>query len=188
MRFVTSTPVLLAVMFLLFMAAGASAQQAKHGKHEKQGKEKSVWNYDGGVFLETDGSLPNGVCFRVHGRMISGDFFDGLKRIDTDKDTIFLRGAETVTKFPDSVTVAFAIRDLLCPPEVQQAGARPYLTQKMIDDLRLSIYWKHGVELQPENRKRSEEHTSELQSPMYLVCRLLLEKKKKYKRKHKYTQ
>src|SRR5437762_5460520 len=25
--------------------------------------------------------------------------------------------------------------------------------------------------------KRSEEHTSELQSPMYLVCRLLLEKK-----------
>src|SRR5437764_2441284 len=28
---------------------------------------------------------------------------------------------------------------------------------------------------------RSEEHTSELQSPMYLVCRLLLEKKKKSK-------
>src|SRR5437764_9844061 len=31
----------------------------------------------------------------------------------------------------------------------------------------------------PEKRvDRSEEHTSELQSPMYLVCRLLLEKKK----------
>src|SRR5437763_16313628 len=28
---------------------------------------------------------------------------------------------------------------------------------------------------------RSEEHASELQSPMYLVCRLLLEKKKKKK-------
>src|SRR5207244_12954362 len=28
---------------------------------------------------------------------------------------------------------------------------------------------------------RSEEHTSELQSPDHLVCRLLLEKKKKYK-------
>src|SRR5437879_10334660 len=28
---------------------------------------------------------------------------------------------------------------------------------------------------------RSEEHTSELQSPMYLVCRLLLEKKNKTK-------
>src|SRR5437764_10299649 len=30
-----------------------------------------------------------------------------------------------------------------------------------------------------ESVARSEEHTSELQSPMYLVCRLLLEKKKK---------
>src|SRR5437764_6029943 len=29
------------------------------------------------------------------------------------------------------------------------------------------------------SQDRSEEHTSELQSPMYLVCRLLLEKKKK---------
>src|SRR5437879_11481968 len=29
-----------------------------------------------------------------------------------------------------------------------------------------------------DHKKRSEEHTSELQSPMYLVCRLLLEKKK----------
>src|SRR5437764_6547449 len=32
-----------------------------------------------------------------------------------------------------------------------------------------------------EREDRSEEHTSELQSPMYLVCRLLLEKKKKQK-------
>src|SRR3712207_6882695 len=30
------------------------------------------------------------------------------------------------------------------------------------------------------NPRRSEEHTSELQSRQYLVCRLLLEKKKKY--------
>src|SRR5437764_11609909 len=32
--------------------------------------------------------------------------------------------------------------------------------------------------LADETPVRSEEHTSELQSPMYLVCRLLLEKKK----------
>src|SRR5258707_2924256 len=35
----------------------------------------------------------------------------------------------------------------------------------------------HGVRLAA--RPRSEEHTSELQSRQYLVCRLLLEKKKK---------
>src|SRR3712207_8281318 len=34
---------------------------------------------------------------------------------------------------------------------------------------------------------RSEEHTSELQSRQYLVCRLLLEKKKKLKTKLKYN-
>src|SRR5258708_23123771 len=32
----------------------------------------------------------------------------------------------------------------------------------------------------PGDDKRSEEHTSELQSPDHLVCRLLLEKKKLY--------
>src|SRR5690348_18147547 len=31
---------------------------------------------------------------------------------------------------------------------------------------------------------RSEEHTSELQSPVHLVCRLLLEKKKKHQTHH----
>src|SRR2546423_2649914 len=32
----------------------------------------------------------------------------------------------------------------------------------------------------PHSPERSEEHTSELQSLAYLVCRLLLEKKKRY--------
>src|SRR3712207_8209479 len=44
----------------------------------------------------------------------------------------------------------------------------------------LNFIWRHNV---LENRlcgcgRRSEEHTSELQSRQYLVCRLLLEKKK----------
>src|SRR5438552_14845077 len=34
-------------------------------------------------------------------------------------------------------------------------------------------------------RRRSEEHTSELQSPDHLVCRLLLEKKKNIQRLHR---
>src|SRR5260370_32562391 len=37
-------------------------------------------------------------------------------------------------------------------------------------------------------RLRSEEHTSELQSHLNLVCRLLLEKKKKHKHKTKDAQ
>src|SRR5437762_30811 len=45
--------------------------------------------------------------------------------------------------------------------------------------LRQALAKKHGVspdQVVLGNGSRSEEHTSELQSPMYLVCRLLLEK------------
>src|SRR2546425_8352930 len=41
---------------------------------------------------------------------------------------------------------------------------------------------KHERRLISAVKKRSEEHTSELQSLAYLVCRLLLEKKKKKRR------
>src|SRR5687767_15654556 len=37
-----------------------------------------------------------------------------------------------------------------------------------------------GSEARRERRRRSEEHTSELQSLAYLVCRLLLEKKNRH--------
>src|SRR5947209_11602497 len=38
-----------------------------------------------------------------------------------------------------------------------------------------------GRAVPPAGRGRSEEHTAELQARQYLVCRLLLEKKKQYK-------
>src|SRR5947199_7791288 len=50
---------------------------------------------------------------------------------------------------------------------------------------------KHLHQLRPLLRlpkRRSEEHTSELQSLRHLVCRLLLEKKKKKKKKRKYSK
>src|SRR3712207_7577667 len=40
------------------------------------------------------------------------------------------------------------------------------------------------LEASLEIRRRSEEHTSELQSRQYLVCRLLLEKKKTHQCEH----
>src|SRR5437879_2334871 len=42
----------------------------------------------------------------------------------------------------------------------------------------ISYYDYYQPEAYVPQTDRSEEHTSELQSPMYLVCRLLLEKKK----------
>ena len=46
-----------------------------------------------------------------------------------------------------------------------------------LNNLQASLFFTHS--LNTETVVRSEEHTSELQSRQYLVCRLLLEKKKK---------
>ena len=135
----------LIVSFLCF-APAASTNQHKQNQHQR---EKTVWNYDGGVMFETDGTLPNGVCFRIYGVMNSGGFFDQLRRIDTDQGTMFRHGSETVTQFPESVDVTFSIRDELCPSGIHQVGTRVYLTPEMMKTLRLSIYWKHGVDLHP---------------------------------------
>src|SRR3712207_7995126 len=59
----------------------------------------------------------------------------------------------------------------------QEGGVR--LQLRRVSDPRLRLH-PHGLHLprKPEALRRSEEHTSELQSRQYLVCRLLLEKKK----------
>src|SRR3712207_6864355 len=60
---------------------------------------------------------------------------------------------------------------------------RPYTGIKPVEDVleALAIIDRHDVERASKAYTltgRSEEHTSELQSRQYLVCRLLLEKKK----------
>src|SRR5262245_63497387 len=44
---------------------------------------------------------------------------------------------------------------------------------------------RNAFPVREDRGRRSEEHTSELQSLRHLVCRLLLEKKKKKKKKYK---
>src|SRR3712207_3153458 len=52
-------------------------------------------------------------------------------------------------------------------------GLENWFADKVVsDDKNVEFHWG-----KTEHRLRSEEHTSELQSRQYLVCRLLLEKK-----------
>src|SRR5437879_9912577 len=60
------------------------------------------------------------------------------------------------------------VRDPAAAGERATACPEPRLVQSI---LHRSVGVKHAVD---EGWIRSEEHTSELQSPMYLVCRLLL--------------
>src|SRR5437899_5936158 len=63
-------------------------------------------------------------------------------------------------------------------PSRASAAARPPAAPR-----RVSVYPE--ARFPDERQRRSEEHTSELQSLRHLVCRLLLEKKKKKKNKRK---
>src|SRR3989454_1215024 len=69
------------------------------------------------------------------------------------------------TLFPYTTLFRSRVADLVCDP-----GGEPPDARELLGAHQLAL----GVE-------RSEEHTSELQSPCNLVCRLLLEKKKKKK-------
>src|SRR5204863_5499729 len=83
--------------------------------------------------------------------------------------------------FPRSVSVmpseasfctSGTTRNCLAYPPIESTPARP------------GVVFRSGVTIQScAVRRRSEEHTSELQSRRDLVCRLLLEKKKKKKKK-----
>src|SRR5258708_28223662 len=76
----------------------------------------------------------------------------------TEIYTLSLHDALPIYTLP-AETVAFAIQEI----SIREMS------------IGMILEWKF-----PGWRKRSEEHTSELQSPDHLVCRLLLEKKKKH--------
>jgi hypothetical protein len=112
-------------------------------------RDKNVWSYDGGVILETDGSISGGPCFRVAGRISSPGFFDNLKRFSTAEGAVFRRGSEDVKAFPDQMILGFIVRDHPCSIDLQSVATRGYLTRAQMSSLKLSLYWKHGVEMRP---------------------------------------
>src|SRR5690554_1466283 len=78
-------------------------------------------------------------------------------------------------KFKESVDVAFnlGVDARKSDQVVRSSTVLPHGTGKTV---RVAVF--------TQGANRSEEHTSELQSRPHLVCRLLLEKKKKNKIKH----
>ena len=81
------------------------------------------------------------------------------------------------------------------PPPMQNATPITYHNKKEYSK-EFEIFWKEYPNRPNDNKfgasqkfcvimKRSEEHTSELQSRLHLVCRLLLEKKKKQAQQNK---
>src|SRR5437879_7962852 len=86
------------------------------------------------------------------------------------------------TLFP--YTTLFRSESAINAGNVERSHAVMFVDQRGCDQ-------QHRAEINRsefrDNAERSEEHTSELQSPMYLVCRLLLEKKKKKKKQEQHS-
>src|SRR3712207_7047029 len=85
--------------------------------------------------------------------------FRSVRRRSPQRTAAVKREARTLPGADDGVPFKFAAR--------QRAAEMPTGIRQC----------KDGVAA-PDEHQRSEEHTSELQSRQYLVCRLLLEKKK----------
>src|SRR3712207_6855712 len=81
--------------------------------------------------------------------------------------TLFRSGVESVAPATGSTRT----------PDARATGVRPRGLPPVACSPKTRLREHRNAEGRP-GRRRSEEHTSELQSRQYLVCRLLLEKKK----------
>jgi len=132
----------LAGLLLCFPAAAQSKKKSK-----PKPAETNVQNYYGGVFLIGDGGIPDGPCFRINGRVTAGEFFNDLKSYDSVDGTVFRLGTNQVALFPDKLLLSLTIRDQSCSTGLQPVGTGAYLTQEAMSSMKLSLYWKHGVDL-----------------------------------------
>jgi hypothetical protein len=156
--------VTLVSLLLMIPHSRASQQQQKPDKKEKALK-KEVLSFDGGIMFATEGSLSELTCFRLDGRVAAPGFFDDFKRIDDKHGTEYRSGKETVTEFPEALRVAFVMFDIPCKRNTLEPGPRRYLTQEMMKSLRLSFYWKRGVELRHIENLKPPTATAELIEP-----------------------
>jgi hypothetical protein len=143
----------LAIVFACPSSFSQAAGTSRSSGSTKTSHGKSIWNYDGGIYMVTDGGIPSGPCFRLNGRVTAPGFFENLKRFDfEDAETVFRRGTDVVTEYPDEVLLEFFFHDQPCPDQLNAKAARTYLTRDLVSKLRLNLYWKHGIDLKPVGR------------------------------------
>src|SRR5258708_20236655 len=96
--------------------------------------------------------------------------------IKTPPATGAMRPAEMVLRAAQNTGVSIARFAIARPPIPIPIG--PQALAKAISGLNTPLPSSRFITMAAPPASRSEEHTSELQSPDHLVCRLLLEKKK----------
>src|SRR5437763_15240216 len=128
---------------------------------------------DGGVDLAKSASFVAGHSLGEYSALCAAGSFD----LPTTAKLLKLRGRAMQAAVPvgEGAMAALLGADLALAQKIADAAAQGQVCTVANDN-------DPGQVVGDGANLRSEEHTSELQSPMYLVCRLLLEKKKKWKR------
>src|SRR5690606_37479971 len=143
-----------------------------------------IWNLDK-IFDENSPQYAPDQSAQVRGRISS---LESYRKIDDDT-------VEITTKEPDSFFPYQLTYVLYSSPAHWEAlgrdwnkfsrnpsGTGPFKATNLVPRERLELAPNHDYWDKDRIPKRSEEHTSELQSRENLVCRLLLEKKKRANR------
>src|SRR5690348_18213688 len=99
--------------------------------------------------------------------VLSGTAPAGVRVLIATRPVDFRRGADGL-----AATVQSVLR------QDPFSGTIFVFRSKRADRVKMLVYDGTGLVLIWKPLERSEEHTSELQSPVHLVCRLLLEKNK----------
>src|SRR5690242_6875678 len=107
--------------------------------------------------------------------MVSVDLILSSLTPNTKVPSTSVPGAEMITFFAPAARCAAALSRLVNRPVDSITTSTPSSFHGSFDGSRSA----HTLMWSPLITRRSEEHTSELQSHVNLVCRLLLEKKKK---------
>src|SRR5258708_7683343 len=122
---------------------------------------------------------------------IAGITIPDNKRLEIGLTAVYGIGRPRAQAILDEAGIDYALRPTALTPDQENAIRKQIEAFKTEGDLKREIAGnvkrlkdiksyrgsRHAKHLPA--RGRSEEHTSELQSPDHLVCRLLLEKKKK---------
>src|SRR3712207_7055610 len=92
---------------------------------------------------------------------------------------LMIRRPPRSTLFPTRRSSDLAVEDLVAVPVLRLARqvAAALEQEDPLARRRQPVRERAAARPRPDDDDRSEEHTSELQSRQYLVCRLLLEKK-----------
>ncbi|MGA7917635.1 MAG: hypothetical protein WCA00_20545 [Candidatus Acidiferrales bacterium] len=110
-----------------------------------EGNAGKIHEYKDDVALSTGQIRRGDVCVNLIPVLQSGDFFDGLERIDTSQNSEFRKNSRSVTNFPDYMTVEMNVRIEECDTDVYT----PAPTPEFVKGMHFRVQWKRGVYLRP---------------------------------------